>query len=112
MPEGELAMEPVPVPDVLVVMVNVPGAKVAVTVVLEDNEGVQVEVPLHPPPLHPEKTEPLSAVAVSTTVELVANACEQVEPQLKVPGALVTEPVPLPDLLIVNVTELLIFVTF
>src|SRR5580700_7871527 len=40
------------------------STKLAVTVVLAVGVMTQVAVPLHPPPLHPEKADPLAAEAV------------------------------------------------
>jgi hypothetical protein len=39
----------------------------AVTVVLAETVWVQLRIPLHPPPLHPAKVEPLAAAAVRVT---------------------------------------------
>lgn len=65
-PEGLLVTVPLPVPPLETVRVK-NAVKVAVTVVSALIVTVQVPVPLHPPPLQPEKTEPLAAVAVKVT---------------------------------------------
>jgi hypothetical protein len=62
----------------------------------------QTPVPEHPP-LQPVKVDPLSGVAVKTTDALELNVAEQIEPQLIPEGALVTVPLPTPDLVTVSV---------
>jgi len=59
---------------------------------------VQVPVPEQPPPLQPAKAELESGVAVRVTPEPTVKFAEQVAPQLIPEGALVTVPVPAPDL--------------
>jgi hypothetical protein len=79
----------------LAVMVNVLRVKVAVTGVLLLMVTEQVrEVPVHPPD-HPAKVEPASGAAVRVTTV----------PVLKIvpTGLLVTVPVPVPLLLVLNV---------
>jgi len=65
MPTGELLT--LPVPAVLTVRLTGCALNAAVTVVLEVTFTVQVPVPVHPPPLHPAKEEPVAGVAVKVT---------------------------------------------
>ena len=69
---------------------------VAVTDVAAETVTEQVPVPVQAPD-HPAKVEPALGVAVSVTVVPLANPAEQVEPQLIPAGELVTEPVPVPE---------------
>jgi hypothetical protein len=79
------------------------SSKFAVTVFPPSITTAHVPVPLHPPPLHPVKTEPGDAVAVRVIVEPSTICPLQVEPQLiVVAGLLVTVPVPVPVLLMVS----------
>ena len=79
---------------------------VAVTLLSELIEIAQGAVPVQPPPDQPANVEPKSEVAVRVTLapsEYEVEAPEQLVPQLiptgLVPnGALVTVPVPLPNL--------------
>jgi len=64
---------------------------------------VHVPVPAQPPPLQPEKIEPVFAVAVRVTDVPYANEAVQVEPQLIPEGELVIVPAPVPALLTVKV---------
>ena len=64
---------------------------------------VQVPVPVQPPPLQPENVEPAPGVAVNVTAVPLANAAEQVAPQLMPVGALVTVPLPVPAFVIASV---------
>jgi len=59
---------------------------------------VQAAVPAQPPPLQPVNVEPAAGAAVKVTAVPLANGAEQVAPQLIPAGALVTVPVPAPDL--------------
>jgi len=76
--------------------------KIAVTVVLAVNTVVHVPVPLQPPPLQPEKTEPVFGTALRKTVRFWMTTPEQVVPQLIPPGDDVTVPPPVPVLTIVT----------
>ena len=69
MPVGLLVTVPLEDPVTVVSSVNVSllRLKVAVTVVSALTVTVQFPVPLQPPPLQPEKTEPLAALAVKVT---------------------------------------------
>ena len=58
---------------------------------------VQMPVPVQPPPVQPVKVEPAAGAAVRVTA--LVNEAEQVAPQLMPVGALVTVPLPLPDLM-------------
>lgn len=66
-------------------------------------DTTQVPVLEHPPPDHPAKVDPESAVAVSVTDVPVAKFSVQSVPQLIPAGALVTVPAPFPGLLMVSV---------
>jgi hypothetical protein len=65
---------------------------------------VTVQVPVVPvqAPLQPLKPLPGNGVAVKVTLVPPENAAPQVMPQLMPAGLLVTEPVPVPDLLTVS----------
>jgi hypothetical protein len=68
---------------------------------------VSVHVPVpEQSPLHPEKVEPASAVAVNVTVLPDAKLAEQLAPQLTPAGLDVTVPVPLPAFATVTEWEL------
>ncbi len=54
-------------------------------------------------PVQPPNEEPLSALAVRVTGVPSVYASEQSPPQLIPPGALVTEPLPAPDLLTLRI---------
>jgi hypothetical protein len=70
-------------------------AKEAVTVTFAVTLTVHVPVPEHPPPLHPEKVEPVEGVAVRVMeVPEDMEDWEQVEPQEMEPPETVPEPVP------------------
>jgi hypothetical protein len=66
-PRGVLLTVPPLLPPTVTVRRAVGGAKVAVTVWRAVMVTTQVPVPLQPPPLQPEKTEGLVAVAVRVT---------------------------------------------
>src|SRR5439155_724963 len=57
---------------------------------------VQVPVPEHPPPLQPVKVEPAASAAVRVTAVPLVKLAEQVAPQLRPAGELVTVPLPVP----------------
>jgi hypothetical protein len=59
-------------------------------------ETTQVPVPEQPDPLHPEKTEPALAAAVSVTDAPALNVGAHVDPQFTPAGLLVTVPLPAP----------------
>ena len=59
---------------------------------------VQMPVPVQPPPVQPVKAEPGAGAAVRVTAVPLVNEAEQAAPQLIPVGALVTVPLPLPDL--------------
>src|SRR3954449_1668581 len=63
---------------------------------------VHAPVPVQPSPVQPVKVESAAAAAVRVTTVPSANECVQVAPQSMPAGALVTPPVPVPDLLTVN----------
>ena len=64
---------------------------------------VQVPVPEQPLPLQPLNVEPVAGAAVRVTTVPLANAAEHIAPQAMPAGAMVTVPVPAPDLLTVRV---------
>ena len=65
---GVLFTVPLPVPALVTVRMKVSEAsKVAVTEVVAVIVTVQEPVPEHPPPLQPEKIEPLAGAAVRVT---------------------------------------------
>jgi len=66
-PAGALVTVPLALPVLLTVSENF-GTNVAVTEVLALTVTVQVPVPAHEEPLHPENTEPATGVAVSVTL--------------------------------------------
>jgi hypothetical protein len=68
--------------------------KVAVTAVSAFSVTVQVEVPLHPPPLQPAKIESPVATGVSVTMVPLTKELEQDRPQ-NIPKP-VTVPLPVP----------------
>jgi hypothetical protein len=102
-PDGAEVTMPVPAPAGVTVNVCGPMKNVAVTVVSAFNTTVHVPVPLHPPPDQPENTEPAAAAAVNVTLVPCANDAAQVPPQLTPDGADVTEPLPAPAGVTVNV---------
>src|SRR5262245_45611288 len=55
-------------------------------------------MPVHPPPLQPDNTEPSAAVAVSAILVPLEKLAEHFVPQLIPEGPLVTLPLPLPFL--------------
>ena len=101
-PAGLLVTVPVPVPARITLSSG--PLKVAVTCWLAVSVTTQVElVPLQPPPLHPPKVELAPAVSVSVTcvpaTKLALHVCGQLMPG----GLLVTEPVPVPARVTLNV---------
>ena len=102
MPIGLLVTVPTPEPVLFTVSVKACTAKVAVTVVAALRVTLQVPVPEQLPPLQPEKVEPAAGVAVRVTTVPLVNEATHVEPQEMPAGALVTVPVPAPDLLTVS----------
>src|SRR5215471_5157431 len=96
---------PAPVPPFAIVSVYFLSVKVAVTCVAAVIVTWQVPVPEQPPPDQPPKSDCVSGVAVSVTIELGEYWCEHVVPQLMLPSFDVTVPVPLPPS--VTMSELL-----
>jgi hypothetical protein len=99
MPDGALVTVPDPPPDGVTVSDLAEGAelKLALTVVAAFSVSWHGAVPLHPPPLHPEKTEPGRAVAARTTVPPKPKPALHwafPAPQLIPGGLLVTVPLP------------------
>jgi len=81
----------------------VAAAKPAVTEAAALIVTVQVVVaPLQPPPLQPVKVDPADGAAVRVTRVPEVNETEQVVPQLRPAGELVTVPLPVPPLLTVS----------
>src|SRR5437016_2584324 len=97
-PTGALVTVPLPVPALLTVSATVGRAKVAVTVVAAMRVTVQVPVPEQPPPLQPVKVEPAAGVALRVITVPLAKLAMHVAPQLIPAGALVTVPLPVPDI--------------
>jgi hypothetical protein len=99
-PDGALEIVPAPFPAFETDSVKVVGS--AVNVAVTDSAAlistVQVEVPLHPPPLQPAKVEPLAGAAAKVTELPMVKGAEQVAPQAMPEGALVTAPAPVPAL--------------
>src|SRR6267143_1378643 len=81
-----------------------PVAKVAVTEVAALIVTVHVPVPVQAP-LQPVKVEPAAGAAVRVTTVPVVKEVEQVAPQEIPTGALVTVPVPAPDLVTVSAKD-------
>ena len=97
MPAGVLLTVPLPVPALLTVRLTPDDRpNVAVTVVVEVRVTVQVPVPVQPPPLQPEKVEPVAGAGVRVTGVLPSKGPEQLEPQMIPDGALITVPLPVP----------------
>jgi hypothetical protein len=92
----------VPLPVLVTVRACWVSVKVAVTVVAAVTDTVQVLVPEHTPPDHPEKVAPVPGVAVRTTLVPYANEVAQVAPQLMPVGVDVTLPLPVPARLMVR----------
>jgi hypothetical protein len=105
MPTGVLVTVPPPAPALLTVSVKDCRAKVAVTEVAALIVTAQVPVPEQPPPLQPVKVEPAAGVAVNVTTVPDVKEVEQVTPQERPAGALVTVPVPAPALDTVRANE-------
>jgi hypothetical protein len=79
--------------------------KLAVTVVAVLIATVQDPVPAQPPPLQPEKTEPVPGIAVMVIVLPTGKLAEHVGPHRIPAGRLVTLPLPAPVLLTVRATH-------
>jgi hypothetical protein len=105
-PVGALVTVPLPVPDLVTVNENDVGnsVNVAVTELAALTVTTQVPVPAQPP-LQPVKVEPAAGVAVSVTAVPLVKACEQVAPQAMPAGALLTVPLPVPDLVTLSVKD-------
>ena len=95
MPVGELLTVPAPLPPFVTVSVYC-GTKFAVTVVAAVTVTTHVPVPLHPPPDHPVKREPGTAVAVNVTAAPVLYFSVQSVPHVMPAGELLTVPAPVP----------------
>ena len=93
-PAGELVT--VPLPALVTVSAKDDCMKVAVTEVAAFIVTEQVPVPEQPPPLQPVKVDPAAGMAVNVTAVPLGKAAEQVAPQERPAGVLVTVPVPAP----------------
>ena len=104
-PDGLLVTVPAAAPDPALLTLSVAGTalKAAVTDRFALMTTTQVEVPLHPLPLHPPKLDPAVGAAVNVTVVPLVNVAIHVAPQLIPAGLLVTVPSPAPLLLTVRV---------
>jgi hypothetical protein len=102
MPAGLLVTVPSPEPALFTVSVSAWTAKVAVTVVAALSVTAQVPVPEQPPPLQPVKVEPAAGVAVKVMAVPLVYEAVHVAPHDMPEGALLTVPVPAPDLLTVR----------
>src|SRR5580698_2456331 len=88
-PEGLLAIVPVPVPARLTVSTLWVAPKVAVTCWLALRVRMQVELaPLQPPPVHPVNDEFVPAVSVMVTLVPLSKLALHVVPQLMPAGLL------------------------
>src|SRR5436309_2609295 len=94
-PTGLLVTVPPPLP-VLVTVRVYNCVKLAFTACAALIVTTQVPVPLHPAPLQPVNTEPLTGAAVKVTDVPLANEALHVTPQSMPAGLLVTVPLPLP----------------
>ena len=101
-PAGLLVTVPLPVPAFEIVNV-LGGAALNVAVQLRAADIVTLPSLQSASPVQPANVDPETGVAVNVTTCPVANAPLQVVPQLIPAGLLVTEPVPVPALLIVSV---------
>src|SRR5262245_18357067 len=101
MPPGELVTLPGPWPDRCAVswkdVVELFGAKLALTDVAAFIATVQVPVPEQPPPLQPVNVALAEGMAGTVARGAARKDAEQVAPQLMPPGELVTVPEPKPD---------------
>lgn|SRR5262249_34334490 len=97
MPEG--ALTTLPWPCFVTTRLNPCGAKVAVTDLLLVMDTEHVPVPVHTP-LQPVKVDPAAAVAVKFTEAPLEYTSEQSAPHEIPAGELVTEPLPVPKLVI------------
>ncbi len=104
-PAGALVTVPEPAPAVVSESVNDGSAKVAVTLWAALIVTVQVLAVPEQPPLQPVKEEPAAGAAVKVTTVPIVNAVEQVVPQEMPAGALVTVPLPAPDLVTVSAKD-------
>jgi hypothetical protein len=99
-PSGVLVTVPDPLPERLTLNTG-DAAKVAITEVLALKVTVHLEVPLHAP-LQPRKLEPEFAMAVRVTRLFALKLPLHEVPQLIPAGALVTNPLPVPDVCTVS----------
>lgn len=87
---------------------TVAGIKVAVVVSVVEPAGItHVPLPLQTPPFHPANNDPVIAIGVSVTGDVISNWFAQVPEVQLIPAGLldtVPEPVPLTDTLTVRVT--------
>jgi hypothetical protein len=98
-PSGALVTFPLPVPasvTVKIKFVEVPAAKLAVTVVACWIVSVQVPVPSQFASVHPVKVDPFVGVAVKVTTVPIAKFAEHPDGHEIPAGELVTVPVPVP----------------
>jgi hypothetical protein len=84
------------------------SVNVAVTVVDAASDTVHAPVPLHPPPLQPLNVEPASAAAARVIVVPALKGAVQVAPHVMPAGVEVTVPLPVPALLTVSATWLIV----
>ena len=76
--------------------------KTAVTVRSALSDTMHSPVPEHAPDQR-FSVEPADGLALSVTASPKSNVCEHVEPQSMPTGRLVTDPMPVPDLVTVSV---------
>jgi hypothetical protein len=105
MPVGALVTVPLPVPALVTPSVKGCRVNVAVTAVAALIVTVHVPVPVQPPPLQPENVDPVAGVAVKVMAVPLVNPVEQVAPQEMPAGALVTVPLPVPDVVTLSVKD-------
>src|SRR5262245_10528705 len=102
-PSGALVTVPLPMPAFVTVSAKDDKANVAVTLWAALIVTVQGLVVLVQPPLQPVNVEPAVGVAVNVTAVPLSNGAEQVVPQERPTGLLVTVPLPAPALETVKV---------
>jgi len=102
MPLGKLVTVPVPLPTLVTDSVQVLSVKMAMTYLVEVMATLQVPVPEQSAPLQPAKVEPVAGTAERLTVVLGLKLKAQVVPQSMPAGELVTDPVPVPVMVIIK----------